>query len=397
MDKIAVIGAGLAGLRCAEALRDGGFGGELHIVGSEAHKPYTRPPLSKAYLTSDDVPEVALRGGPSLGATWHLGQAATHVDWSARSVRLQNGTDLEFDGLAIATGAAARPWPGTPYHCSGVHFLRHLDDAKRLRERLNEGPRRVVVVGAGFIGGEVASSARMLGHDVTIIELGSQPLVNVLGPNVGERVAAIHRENGVAVHLGVAVDSFESERGVLSGVRLSSGELIPADLCLLALGGVPATSWLAGTGLDCRGGVRCHDNLAVVGVRDVVAAGDVVRWPHRRFGGEVVNVGHWTNAAAQGIHAARTLLAREQASEPFDAIPSFWSSFHGVSIRSVGIPALGQETHQVEGSVFESSSVIAYLREKRVVGIVGIGRRVDQFAPTLGEPLEACLELVGGG
>lgn len=385
MERVVVVGGGLAGLRAAEAIRESGFDGSLQVVGAERHLPYTKPPLSKGFLTGSEPPEVGLRIPDDLDIGWVLGDAAGALDTAAQIVHLQSGHVLRYDGLVLATGAIARPWPGGPVP-AGVYSLRTLDDAALLRDLVQGPPLRIVVVGAGFIGGEFVSSARALGHAVSLVDLAAQPLQGVLGSTVGAALADLHRSCGVGLYLGCGVDVFETRSGKVCGVRLTSGQSLPADVCVLALGGVPEVAWLVGSGLDVRGGVLCGADLAVVGTRNVVAAGDVVRWPHRLFGDEPVNVGHWSNATAQGRHAGRTLIQGDGV--PFVHVPSFWSAVHGVSIRSIGLPALADEVQVLDGDPRVLDADVGYLRRGVYVGFAGINRRVDAFTLELGERAE---------
>lgn len=386
MDRIVVVGAGLAGLRAAEGVRDAGFSGIVEVIGGEAHSPYTRPPLSKGYLT-DPVPrDVAFRMREDLEIDWRLGVGARGLDANAQIIHLDDGRQLPYDGLVLATGSSARAWPGDPIATTDVLSLRTVEDAARLRVLLHGPPRRVVIVGAGFIGGEFASSARALGHEVALIDLTEHPLQGVLGSQVGAAIGELHRSCGVDVHMQRRVQEFEIRSGRLRGVRLDSGERLDADLCLLALGGVPEVSWLAESGLDTRGGVLCSRDLSVVGANNIVAAGDVARWPHPLFEDSVVNIGHWSNAAAQGIHAAHTLV--RGGGTVFDHVPSFWSSVHGVSLRSVGLPALADEMRVLDGDPARLDATVGYLRRGVNVGFVGINQRVDALGVELGTRLE---------
>ena len=276
------------------------------------HAPYDRPPLSKQVLAGHwDVDRLALTVGvdggiDALDLDWRLGTLATGLDLDARQVVLADGERLGFDGLVIATGATPRRLPGSE-GLAGVHTLRTLDDCLAVRAELDAGARRLVVVGAGFIGAEVAATCRTRGLDVTMVEALPVPLGQALGEEMGAVLADLHRDHGVDVRLGTAVAGLDGgDDGRVERVRLADGSAIEADLVVVGIGVVPNTGWLEGSGLTLDDGVVCDaTTLAAPGV---VAAGDVARWPSRRFG-ELMRVEHWDNAIAMGAHAARRLLA----------------------------------------------------------------------------------------
>lgn len=385
MRTIVIVGASLAGLRAAEALRAQGFDGELTIVGEEPHAPYNRPPLSKGLLTGADTPaSCALAEAVDTGATWMLGRRATRLDLGSRHVVLDGGQRLPFDGLVIATGSRPRAWPGGPAP-AGVLTLRGLDDALALRDALQSGLRRLLVVGGGFVGSEIASSAARLGVAVTLLELAGGPLEPILGPQIGALVARAHRARGVDLRTRTTVRRFLGA-GRLRGAELTDGTTIEAGLAVVALGAVPNVEWLERSGLRLDGGVVCEPTLACHGARGVVAAGDVARWPHPVFDDELIAVGHWSNAAEQGRAAARTLL-QPQAAEPFAELPAFWSEIHGDRIRSAGLPALADEAYVLEGSLEDHRLIAGYGRRGTLVGAVSIGmhRRLRTYAQLIAE------------
>jgi 3-phenylpropionate/trans-cinnamate dioxygenase ferredoxin reductase subunit len=385
--RVAVVGASLAGLRAAEALRAEGFDGALTIVGAEPHRPYNRPPLSKELLAGTvGHDEVHLQATGEIDADWRLGVAATGLDLDAREVELADGARIPFDGLVIATGSDARPLgAGAP---DGVHLLRTLDDSLRLRAALEAG-ERVAVVGAGFIGCEVAATAQALGCEVTMIDVAPAPMEARLGPLLGAWAARFHEARGVRLVLGVGVDGFEDDGGRLRAIRLADGTRVEADVAVVGLGSVPNTGWLAGSGVPLGDGVVCDAALAVEGVPGVVAAGDVASWPHA---GVRLRVEHWSNAVEQGMWAARTLLHGGETAGDFRTLPSFWSDQHGVRIQSIGLPALGTDSVVVDGSPDEDRFVVVYARDARVVGAVCVGLPPKRLArlrgPVMrGEPL----------
>ena len=371
LDRIVIVGASLAGFRAAEELRTRGHAGTITVVGDEAHRPYDRPPLSKQVLTGVKPPEstalhVASGSVDDLGLDWRLGESATGLDLAHRTVLLGGGERLGYDGLVIATGASPRRLPGTD-HLDGVHTLRSLDDSIAIRSALAAGPRRVAVVGAGFIGAEVAASTRSLGIDVSLIEALPVPLERGLGPQMGAVVADLHRDHGVDVHLGVGVVLIDGSDRV-ERIRLTDGSVLDVDLVVVGIGVSPNTEWLEGSGLTLDNGVVCDATcLAAPGV---VAAGDVARWPNERFG-EVMRVEHWDNAIEMGGHAARTLLGQAEAYAP---VPWFWSDQYDRKIQLAGRAAANDVVEVVSGSVEERRFVAFYGRAGRIVGVLGMSQ-----------------------
>lgn len=395
MEHVVVVGASLAGLRAAETLRQGGFTGGITMIGAEAHMPYDRPPLSKKLLAGEWEPErITLRKPEALAdldLVWRLGVAATGLDTQSKRVHLADGTSETYDGLVIATGATPVRLPGQP-EVAGVHALRTLDDALALRSQLRPG-RKVVVIGAGFIGLEAAATARTAGCEVTVLEGLPAPLVRGLGPSMGRAIAAVHERNGIRVRCEVRVQAIEIDESGLevSGVRLEGGEVLPADVVLVGIGVRPATSWLEGAaGIELRDGVVCDATLAA-GPEGVVAAGDLVRWPNKAFGdpavGEEMRVEHWTNAAEQGAAAARTLLAWATGDEPspYQAIPFFWSDQFDARIQFLGRSSSDDDVDVAYGSVDEAKFVALYSRDGVLRGALGVS------SPRVLMPLRALL------
>lgn len=376
---VVIVGASLAGLRAAEALRLEGFDGKLVLVGDEEHLPYNRPPLSKAVLTGEaDHASIVLETVAELDCDWRLGSAAVDLDLAGRRVRLANGGVVGFDGLVIATGVRARPWGGggdTPP--DGVFTVRTLDDGLRLRAALSAA-RHAIVIGAGFIGCEVAASARALGIETTIVDRSPAPMLKHVGSVVGRWVRDLHERHGVELILDSAVAAFEGgER--LTGVRLADGRLVEGDVAVVGLGTVPNTEWLARSGVPLDDGVVCDGALAVAGVPGVVAAGDVVRWPHPLVG-RPIRVEHWSNAVEQSAWAARTLLHGGALGGVFDALPSFWSDQYGLRIQAAGFPAFAETGVVVEGSPEEDGFALLYGRGGRVSGALSVGLSPKRWA-----------------
>jgi 3-phenylpropionate/trans-cinnamate dioxygenase ferredoxin reductase component len=385
LEHIVVVGASLAGLRATEALRREGFDGRLSLVGAEPHLPYDRPPLSKEVLAGErDPAEIELRrqGLDDLVLDLHLGRRATALDAGARSVTLDNGTRLDGDGVVIATGASARQLPGTP-PLAGIHTLRTLDDCQAIRTALDARPR-VVVVGAGFIGSEVAATCRGRGLDVTVLEALAQPMVRGLGPVIGAVCGELHRDHGVDLRLGTAVEGFEGADRV-ERVRLGDGSAIDADLVVVGVGVAPETQWLEGSGLRLEDGVVCDETgLAAPGV---VAAGDVARWPNPLFDGELMRLEHWTNAGEQAVHVAKRLLAGDGPGEAFAPVPFVWSDQYDVKIQTVGRVRGDDEVVIAHGSLEERRFVALFGRDGRLRGALGFSRprHVMQYRRLLAE------------
>ncbi|MET9497237.1 FAD-dependent oxidoreductase [Streptomyces sp. NPDC006552] len=370
MRRIVVAGASAAGLAAAETLRREGFGGTLTLVGAEPHLPYDRPPLSKQVLAGAWPPErTALRAGADLAALdldLRLGTAATGLDTAARAVALSDGASVGYDGLIVATGVRPRGLPECA-PADGVHVLRGLDDALTLRDRLAAG-RRLVVVGAGFLGCEVASSARALGVAVTLVEPAPIPLAHAVGEQVGGHLARLHRDRGVDLRLGTKVTGIETGAAGRRGVQLSDGTVVVADDVLVAVGSLPNTEWLGGSGLDTGDGVVCDQYSAAA--PGVYAAGDVARWYHPLFRTSL-RVEHRTNAAEQGMAAARNLLRPERA-EPFAPVPYFWSEQHGVRIQAFGHLRGHDEARVVQGDPAEGRFLVAYRTGATLTGALAV-------------------------
>ena len=386
LDRVVIVGASLAGLRAAEELRTLGHDGSITLVGDEAHRPYDRPPLSKQVLAGTKPPESTALGVVSgdvdaLDLDWRLGQSATGLDLADSTVLLGGGERLPYDGLVIATGASPKRLPGTD-HLDGVRTLRTLDDCLAIRAELDAGPRRVAVVGAGFIGAEVAATCRGRGIEVSLIEALPVPLERGLGPAMGSVVAEVHRDHGVDVRLGVGVVLIEGGDRV-ERIRLTDGAVLDVDLVVIGIGVAPNTGWLDGSGLTIDNGVLC--DATCTAAPGVVAAGDVARWPNPRFD-EVMRVEHWDNAIAMGTHAAQSLLAGSRA-EPFAPVPWFWSDQYDRKIQLAGRAAADDRVEVVSGSVEERRFVAFYGRQGRLVGILGMNQpaKVMRWRPLIEE------------
>lgn len=380
LNRIVVVGASLAGLRAVEGLRRLGHEGAIVLIGEERRAPYDRPPLSKQLLAGEwGLERVQLRSEEELrdlDVELRLGERATGLDLDSRTVLLE-GDRVAFDGLIIATGARPRTLPGAP-DLEGVHTLRTLEDSLAIGEALGSRPR-VVVVGAGFIGSEVAATARGRGAGVTVVEALPVPLRRVLGDEIGMRCAELHRRHGVDLRLGVGVDAIEGESRV-ERVRLSDGTQLEADLVVVGVGVQPNTEWLEGSGLELDDGVVCDATLRAA--EGVYAAGDVARWPHALFG-ETIRIEHWTNASEQGYEAAQNLLAPDGEAQPFAAVPYFWSDQYDAKLQLVGRAAGADELRVVHGDLDTLRFVALYRRGERLLGAftINLARR---FVPYRG-------------
>ena len=373
METIAVVGAALAGLRALQALRRAGFAGRLVAVGEENEPPYDRPPLSKDVLAGKwDAERTRLLRPEDEGleVEWRLGQRAEALDLAARKLRLAGGESVGFDGLVIATGTYARRLPNTPA-LAGIHVLRTLGDCLALRAALDASPR-VVVIGGGFIGLEVAATCRGRGLSVTVIESLAAPLERGLGARLGGYVGEIHRDQGVKLHLGARVARLLGGTRV-EAVELADGTRIPADVVVVGIGAAPATEWLAGSGLELADGVVCDAACRTTRAPFVVAAGDVARWSNPLFGTSM-RIEHWTNATEQADHAAATLLAGAGGGEPFAPVPFVWSDQYDKKIQVAGRVEGADETRIVDGALEERRFVMLFGSKGRVCGVLGINR-----------------------
>lgn len=371
MRRIVVVGASLAGLRAVEALRGEGFDGELTLIGAERHLPYDRPPLTKEILRGEWQPDrIKLRpeGFEGLRLDLRLGAVAAALRPGPQAVDLSDGTTILYDGLVIATGSAARRLPNAP-ELDGLCLLRTLDDALALRAKLERGPR-VVVVGAGFIGAEVASSCRTLGLRVTVVEPQPAPLIRALGRDMGERCAALQRDHGVDLLCGVGVAAVEGS-GRIERVRLDDGRVLDADVVVVGIGAAPATHWLSSSGLDLRDGIVCDQTCAAQG-NEIVAAGDCARWYNPLFETDM-RVEHWSNADEQAAHAARRLLHGPRVG-PFAPVPTFWSDQFGLKIQFAGHSLPTDTVQVVEGRPEDYRFVAVYERAGRLTGVLTFRR-----------------------
>jgi 3-phenylpropionate/trans-cinnamate dioxygenase ferredoxin reductase subunit len=365
--RIVVVGAGLAGLRTVEHLRRLGHDGPLTLIGSETHLPYDRPPLSKEVLRGER-PVVYLRKESAyaeLALELRLGTRALAVDTTRGEVQVSDGDAVSFDVLVIATGATPRTLPGTE-RLAGVHTLRTLEDSAALHEELVQAGE-VAVVGGGFIGCEVAASARALGADVTIIEALPQLLIRTLGEDVGGEVAALHRRNGVHVLRGAAVQVLEGGDRV-ERVVLADGTVVSAATVVVGLGVRPATEWLEGSGIAVDNGIVC-DQWCETSTPGIFAAGDAARWFNEPTGRHE-RVEHWTNAAEQAEVVAHNILADVADRQAYAPVPYFWSDQYDVKIQALGFPSPGDDV-QLHMAGAKKRRLALYSHDGRFTAVVG--------------------------
>ena len=364
-----MVGASLAGLSAARSLRKQGYDGRLVVIGDEVHRPYDRPPLSKEFLAGGiGEADLALEpDGEDLQAEWLLGARAVGLDATPRAVRLSDGREVRADGIVIATGAAARTLPGMD-GLAGVHTLRTLDDSRALRDELSRGGR-LVVIGGGFIGAEVASTARALGLDVTIVEAAPTPLAGPLGPDMGHIVSALHADHGVRLLCGVGVKGLSGETRV-DAVLMEDGRSIPADIVVVGVGARPCVEWLAGSGVELGDGVTCGAD-GRTSLAGVVAVGDCASWYDPRAGIHR-RVEHWTGARERPDAAVAALLSWGESEPGLPRPPYFWSDQYGVKIQFVGNAARADSVTIEEGTADDRNVLAVYRRAGQPVAVLGM-------------------------
>jgi len=392
-DAVVVVGASLAGWRAVETLRAEGFEGDITLVGEELHLPYDRPPLSKQVLAGTWPPERVVLAdrhrSSALRVHEVLGHRAVRLDAAARQIEIDDGTVLAGDAIVLATGASPRRLPGTeelgPH--DGLFTLRTLDDSLALRSALTAREScRVVVIGAGFIGAEVASTCAALGCQVTVLEAMEIPLANVLGPQIGAHCATLHADHGVDLRTGAGVAGIQRAEGAHGGlvVALSGGDSIEAHVVVVGIGVLPSVGWLGASGLTVENGVVCDDRLFAA--EGIVAAGDMARWNWRHDGREeLIRIEHWQLAAEAGVSAARSLLAGRADAVPFNPIPYFWSDQFDIRFQVLGNPGGTDEVKIVDGSLDEGKFVALFGRAGRLRAVMAIGkpRQLMGFRPLL--------------
>ncbi|MGW1585769.1 NAD(P)/FAD-dependent oxidoreductase [Streptomyces sp. NPDC002386] len=377
--RIVVVGASLAGLRAAETLRDEGFTGSLTMIGDERGEPYDRPPLSKQVL-SGWVPaeNTTLPRRRDVDAEWLLGVPASGLDLAANHVCLADGREIPFDRVLISTGVRARPWfVESEAALDGVFVLRTREHAEGLRQALAAGPSRVLVIGAGFTGSEIASICRERDIPVTVAELAPSPLVGALGAMIGEVAADMQRAHGVDLRCGVKVTRLEGDaQGHFRRAHFDDGGTVDADVAVVALGGIRNTEWLRGSGLAAGvWGIACDTGCRALTLDglitdDIFAAGDVARCPNPVYEYRLISLEHWANAVEQAEVAAHNMVSGQADRWPHLTLPVFWSIQFGVNIKSVGVPTFADEVVVAQGSVADRRFVAAYGYRGRVTAAV---------------------------
>ncbi|MFE9097331.1 NAD(P)/FAD-dependent oxidoreductase [Streptomyces sp. NPDC007264] len=375
-----VVGASMAGLRAAEHLRSAGWTGAITVVGEEPHMPYNRPPLSKEVLAGKaPFSSLAFRPRASVGdVEWRLGRKAVAARLAERTVALDDGETLSYHGLVVATGMRPRRLR-CPGPLAGRHTVRTIDDAQGLRAALTRPGARVVVVGGGFIGCEVAATAVGLGAaEVTVVDPLPLPMVGPLGELLARALLERHEKRGVRFALGAGVSGFRGEDRV-TGVVLSDGRVLAADVVVESVGSVANTEWLEGNGLDLSDGVLTDEHLRAGGRPDVVAVGDVARFPNARYDHVPRRVEHWCIPTDSARHAAKVLVARLTGADaepaPFAPLPTFWSDQHEFRLQSFGAPALGRDDVRILDGAPDGDVLVGYHRDGLLAGVVALGGR----------------------
>ncbi|MER6977739.1 NAD(P)/FAD-dependent oxidoreductase [Streptomyces carpinensis] len=382
MSRIVIVGGSLGGLRAAEALLAKGWEGGIVVISAERHPPYTRPPLSKGLLAAaPDIAAVELRRRPETDAVdWRFGVSAVHADLEARRLTLSDRSVIAYDGIVAATGVRPRRLPERVTR--NGFTVRTLDDCTALRPSLSQGTR-LAIVGAGFIGCEIAATASALGCGVDVIALDRAPMVMPLGEVVGAAVQRRHEARGVKFHLGRSVRTVDSSASghILS---LDDGSRVECDVFVEAIGSQPCVEWLEGNGLDLTDGVECDNSMRMGGRSGAVAVGDVARFPNPLFDDVPRRVEHWQMATETAARAAATLLAdlsgTPAETKPFRPLPWFWSDQFETKLQSFGSPALGERAEVLEGDL-AGEAAIGYHRGKQLVGVVLLG--MPKAAPRL--------------
>ncbi|MFF4692318.1 NAD(P)/FAD-dependent oxidoreductase [Streptomyces sp. NPDC001307] len=376
--RVVVAGGSMGGLRAAEQLRAAGWTGTITVIGDEPHMPYNRPPLSKEVLAGK-APFESLAFTPKAAAAdveWRLGTRVVAAGLDRRVVELDDGSAISYDGLVVATGMRPRRLR-CPGPLTGRHTVRTLADAQGLREELTRPGARVVVVGAGFIGCEVAATAVGLGvREVTVVDPLPLPMVGPLGELLGRALLKRHEERGVRFALGTGVSGFEGDDRV-TGVVLSDGTVLPADVVVESVGSVANVEWLEGNGLDLSDGVLTCEQLRVGGRPEVVAVGDVARFPNARYDGVPRRVEHWSIPTDTAKHAAKALVTHLTGMDgdlvPFAPLPTFWSDQHDFRLQSFGAPVLGKDDVRILDGDPDGDVLVGYHTGGRLVGVVALG------------------------
>lgn len=375
-EQIVIVGANLAGASAADELRSEGFEGRVVLIGDEPHRPYERPPLSKDVLTKKAEPADAYLKPEDhyeeASIETRFGQKVTSLDPGKGSVKLDDGTKIGFDACLLATGGRPRRLDVPGSDLEGVHLLRTMDDAISLREALSSRPR-LLVVGAGFIGAEVAASARAAGCEVTMLDVLDVPLARVLGDDIGAAYAKIHSDEGVDLRLGEGVERIEGD-GRAGAVVGTSGRTYEADLVVVGIGIEPNVELAADAGIRCDNGIIVDEHCRT-SAPNVFAAGDVARWPDPRSG-RSIRTEHFQNASEQGVAAARAMLGPKEAYAP---LPWFWSDQYDTNLQMLGHIDVSDDSlsRVVRGSFEDRDAIAFYLKQGRLVAATAMNRGRD--------------------
>lgn len=378
---LVVVGASLAGLRSVQAARRSGFGGPITLIGNEEYLPYDRPPLSKAYLSEAGVPHffVTPEELDELGVALRLSTTATALDPDNNEIVIGDER-IPYDSVVLATGASPRGIPSFP-DVDGIVTLRTLDDANRIRKRLRPG-LNVVVVGGGFIGSEIASSAHDRGSNVVILEAASVPLVRAVGDVVGAAISTLHARNGVTLICDARVDDVQSAHGEVTGILLETGQFLAADLVVVGVGAAPATSWLVSSGVELHPldqGVVANEFLES-SIAGVYAAGDLVHWPNALMD-SVMRLENWTSAAEQGARAGANAVVDRAERTAYETVPYFWSDWYKHRLQFAGNATDADSVSFVSGGPLEDKFVALYRSGDRIVAVATLNeqRKIMKF------------------
>ncbi|WP_410590654.1 NAD(P)/FAD-dependent oxidoreductase [Amycolatopsis sp. lyj-23] len=370
-ERIVIAGAGLAGLRAAERLRELGFDGEVVVLGAEPDIAYHRPALSKQLLTGAVSRADTLLADPlEVDAEWRFDTPVTALSPNRQVVHLRD-EELPYDGLVIATGVEPRRLPGAPHGHPRVVVVRTLADTIALKRALATNPGPVAVVGDGFIGCEVASSLREMNREVVLFGRARSLLADVLGPDIGDWLTALHTARGVRLELGTTIRRWRPAPTHV-GLEFADGRAVEVACVVVAVGSVPAVSWLRGAKLPLDDGVVCAPTCHVVGSSTIVAAGDVARWPNLRFDHAPHREEHWLNAVEMSRAAAENLLTGPQGARAYTPVPRYWSEQHGVRIQVAGRPSLATDTVLLESPVPGTRPITGFVRHGGLVGLIGL-------------------------
>ncbi|HEX5404342.1 MAG TPA: FAD-dependent oxidoreductase [Pseudonocardiaceae bacterium] len=383
-DTFVIVGAGLAGAKAAEALREQGFDGRVVLVGAEVHLPYERPPLSKDYLagnaerSSFEVHDEAWYTDHAIEL--RLGVEVLGLDTAAHELQLSDGTELSYTKLLLATGSSARKLPVPGADADAVHHLRTVGDSERIKDALTDGAR-LVVIGAGWIGLEVAATARQSGASVTVLETAELPLLRVLGPEVAAVFADLHRENGVELRFSVGTEEIIVADGAVTGVKLADGDVVPADAVLVAVGAAPNTGLAEEAGLTVDNGVVVDAGLRSSDP-DVYAVGDIANAMHPLLGRHI-RVEHWANALNQPAVAATSMLGKDAA---YDELPYFFTDQFDLGMEYLGLVDPGEYDRVVfRGDTATREFIAFWLSGNRILA----GMNVNVW--DVGDPIKALI------